>query len=98
MFQAWLVKMAKIAASSAPKACPGARAMNAVTVTEMKPRTGTDCRISSIGTRIVSARRLLAARLAKVKVKMSDATIAASIRMVERKASSGSAQGESEIG
>ena len=35
--------------------------MKKVTVKEMKPSTGTDCRMSSSGTRISSARRLLAA-------------------------------------
>jgi hypothetical protein len=38
--------------------------MKNTTVTEMKPRIGTDCRISSSGTSRVSARRLLAASVA----------------------------------
>ena len=50
MFQAWLVKMAKMQASSAPNIRPGERLKNQTTVTEMKPRIGTDCRISSNGT------------------------------------------------
>ena len=50
MFQAWLVKMAKTAANSAPSTRPGASDMKNTTVTEMKPRIGTDCRMSSSGT------------------------------------------------
>ena len=64
MFQAWLVKMAKIAASSAPSVLPGKRPRKKVTVNERKPRIGTDCRMSSSGMRIISARRLLAASVA----------------------------------
>ena len=61
MFQAWLVKIAKIAAASSPSRLPRKRAMNAVTVIERKPRTGTDWSTSSSGMRIRSARLLLAA-------------------------------------
>ena len=64
MFQAWLVKIAKMAANSAPSTRPGASDMKNTTVTEMKPRIGTDCRMSSSGTSRVSARRLLAASVA----------------------------------
>ena len=64
MFQAWLVKIAKIAASSAPIVLPGKRLRKKVTVKERKPRIGTDCRMSSTGIRIISARRLLAASVA----------------------------------
>ena len=64
MFQAWLVKIAKIAANSAPSTRPGASDMKNTTVTEMKPRIGTDCRMSSSGTSRTSARRLLAANVA----------------------------------
>src|SRR5207253_1308815 len=64
MFQAWLVKIAKIAAHSTPSSRPGKRAMNPVTVIDRKPRIGTDCRVSSTGIRIFSARRLLAASAA----------------------------------
>ena len=42
MFQAWLVKMAKTAANSAPRTRSGASDMKKTTVTEMKPRIGTD--------------------------------------------------------
>ena len=42
MFQAWLVKIAKMAANSAPNTRPGASAMKKTTVIEMKPRIGTD--------------------------------------------------------
>ena len=64
MFQAWLVKIAKTAASSAPIVLPGKRSRKKVTVKERKPRIGTDCRMSSTGIRIISARRLLAASVA----------------------------------
>ena len=64
MFQAWLVKIAKMAASSAPMVLPGKRLRKKVTVKERNPRIGTDCRISSSGMRIISARRLLAASVA----------------------------------
>ena len=64
MFQAWLVKMAKMAASSAPRTRPGNRPMKNTTVKVRKPRIGTDCRMSRIGTRISPARRLFAAQVA----------------------------------
>ena len=64
MFQAWLVKIAKIAANSAPSTRPGASDMKNTTVIEMKPRIGTDCRMSRIGTSSFSARALLAAQVA----------------------------------
>src|ERR1700712_1075253 len=52
MFQAWLVKMVKIEASSAPSTRPGNRFMKKTTGKVRKPRIGMDCRISRIGTRI----------------------------------------------
>ncbi len=64
MFQAWLVKMVKIAASSAPNTRPGNRFMKKTTVKVRKPRIGMDCRISRIGTRMTPARRLFAAHTA----------------------------------
>jgi hypothetical protein len=64
MFQAWLVKMAKTAAISAPSVRPGASDMKNTTVTEMKPRIGTDWRMSSSGISTCSARRLFAAQVA----------------------------------
>ncbi len=64
MFHAWLVKMAKIAASSAPSTRPGNSDMKNTTVKLRNPRIGTDCRMSSTGTRISAARRLLAAQVA----------------------------------
>ena len=64
MFQAWLVKMANTAASSAPSTRPGASDKKNTTVTEMKPRIGTDCRMSSSGSSTRSARRLFAASVA----------------------------------
>jgi hypothetical protein len=42
MFQAWLVKIAKIAASSRPSTCPGNRFMKNTTVKVKNPRIGTD--------------------------------------------------------
>jgi hypothetical protein len=53
--------MAKIDASSAPRTLPGASAMKKLTVIERKPRIGTDWRMSRIGMRSSSARRLRAA-------------------------------------
>ncbi len=64
MFQAWLVKMAKIATSSAPATRPGVSERKKTMVIEMNPSTGTDCRMSSSGTSTISALRLLAARVA----------------------------------
>ena len=64
MFQAWLVKIAKIAAHSAPSIEPGNSPRKNVTVKDRKPRIGTDCKTSSSGMRTISARRLLAARVA----------------------------------
>ncbi len=64
MFQAWLVKIAKIEANSAPSTRPGASAMKNTTVTEMKPRIGTDCRMSRSGTSKRSAALFLAASVA----------------------------------
>ncbi len=64
MFHAWLVKIAKTTASSAPATRPGVRDRKKTTVTEMNPRMGTDWRMSSSGTSTVSARRLFAAKVA----------------------------------
>jgi len=64
MFQAWLVKMAKMAAHSAPNALPGVSERKNTTATERKPRMGTDCRISSMGMSSMPARLLLAAHVA----------------------------------
>ena len=64
MFQAWLVKMAKTEASSAPSTLPGNRLRKKVTVKVRKPRIGTDWRISRMGISTISARRLLAAAAA----------------------------------
>src|SRR3954447_8114061 len=61
MFQAWLVKIAKIAASSSPSTLPGNRFMKNTTVNVRNPRIGTDCNTSSTGTSTSAARRLLAA-------------------------------------
>ena len=98
MFQAWLVKIAKIAANSAPSTRPGASAIKNTTVTEMNPRIGTDCRISSSGMSSRSACLLLAASVAYVKVKRSDSTSAISMRSVVRAAYSGRFLGSSDIG
>ncbi len=64
MFQAWLVNMAKMAANSAPSTRPGASDRKKTLVIEMKPRIGTDCRMSRMGTRSLPARSLLAAQVA----------------------------------
>ena len=61
MFHACAVKIAKTAAHSSPSRLPGNSAMNAVTVTDRNPSTGTDCRMSSAGIMTFSARRLRAA-------------------------------------
>ena len=64
MFQAWLVKMAKTQASSAPKTRPGDSDRNQTTVIERNPRIGTDCRMSSSGTSNSLARGFFAAQVA----------------------------------
>ena len=64
MFQAWLVKIAKMQAISAPSVEPGNRPRKNVTVKDRKPRIGTDCSTSSSGISTVSARRLFAASVA----------------------------------
>ena len=64
MFQAWPVKMAKTQANSAPNTLPGDSDRNHTTVTDRKPRIGTDCRISSSGTKRLPARALFAAQVA----------------------------------
>src|SRR5471030_2832072 len=61
MFQAWLVKIAKIAASSSHSTWPGNRPMKKTTVKVRNHRIGTDWSTSSTGTRTNAARRLLAA-------------------------------------
>jgi len=63
MFQAWLVKIAKMAAHSGPRAL-GNAPVKTVTVKERKPSTGTDCSTSRMGMSTISARRLLAASVA----------------------------------
>ncbi len=64
MFHAIEVKIANIDAHSSPSCEPGNRAMNAVTVTDRNPSTGTDCRMSSTGISTFSARRSRAAAVA----------------------------------
>ncbi len=86
MFQAWAVKMAKMEAHSSPSSRFGNRPMKKVTVKVRKPSTGTDCRMSSAGTMISSALRLLAARGATTKVNRSEAARAANMRRVVRAA------------
>ena len=63
--------------------------MKNTTVKVRKPSTGTDCRMSSAGMMTSSALRLLAASVATTKVKISEATMAANMRSVVRKAYSG---------
>ena len=64
MFQAWLVKIANTDTNSAPSTRPGASDRKNTIVTEMNPSTGTDCRMSSRGTRMRPARGLFAAQVA----------------------------------
>ena len=64
MFQAWLVKIAKIAAHSGPSRLPGNSLIQPVTVIVRKLRIGIDCKMSRMGIRIFSAMRLLAAAAA----------------------------------
>ena len=64
MFQAWLVKITKIAAHSAPSVEPGKSLRKKVTVKERKPKIGTDCSTSRMGISAISARRLFAASVA----------------------------------
>ena len=98
MFQAWAVKMAKIAAHSTPSSLVGKRPMKKVTVKVRNTSTGTDCRMSSAGTMTSSALRLLAAVVATTKVKISEAKMAANMRRVERRAYSGRRAGSSTTG
>ena len=60
--------------------------MKNTTVKVRKPRIGTDCRMSRIGTMTSPARRLLAAAVANVKVNSREAASAANIRKVVRAA------------
>src|ERR1700760_2912324 len=82
MFHAWAVNMAKMEAHSSPSSRLGNRPMKKVTVKVRKPSTGTDCRMSSAGTMISPALRLLAARGATRKVNTSEANSPANIRRV----------------
>ncbi len=63
--------------------------MKNTTVTEMKPRIGTDCKMSRMGTSSLPARSLLAAQVAYVRVNTSERARAASMRNVVRAAYSG---------
>ena len=64
MFHAWLVKMTKITASSAPSTRPGNRSRKNVTVKVRNEKIGKLCRMSRIGTSTMPARRLFAANVA----------------------------------
>ena len=59
-----------MAASSTPSWPAGKSPMKKITVKVRKPSTGTDCRMSSAGMMTISALRLLAAKVAKMKVKI----------------------------
>ncbi len=85
MFHAWLVKMRKMQASSAPATLPGVSDRKNTMVME-KPRIGRDCNMSSSGTSTTSARRLFAASVAYVNVKTMEASIAISMRSAVRAA------------
>ena len=86
MFQACAVKIAKITASSAPSWLDGKSPRKKVTVKVRKPSTGIDCRMSSAGMMTISALRLFAASVAKMKVKTSEAMTPANMRKVVRSA------------
>ena len=86
LVQAGAVKIAKMAAHSAPNSLPGNSPTKKVTVKVRKPSTGTDWRMSSAGMMTISARRLLAASVATVNVKTSEAMMAANMRSVVRSA------------
>ncbi len=90
MFQAWLVKMAKIAAHSTPSWLPGNSPIKNVTVKVRNPSTGTDCRISSAGIITCSALRLLAASVAITRVNSNETPNATNMRNVVRRAYPGS--------
>ena len=64
MFQAWLVKIANIAASSGPNILPGNSETKNTTVKDRYPKIGTDYSASRIGINTISARRLFAANVA----------------------------------
>src|SRR5215831_17494182 len=98
MFQAWLVKIAKMAANSAPKTRPGTSDMKNTTVIEMNPKIGTDCKMSRIGMRNRAARSLFAAHVAYVNVNNKDKVSAANMRSVVRAAYSGRCTGSSDNG
>ena len=80
MFQAWEVKMAKMAAHSTPSRLPGNSAMKPVTVIERKPRMGMDWRMSRSGTRIFSATRYLTVSAANTQLKTMAAPRAMNMR------------------
>jgi len=84
MFQAWDVKIAKIAAHSTPNRLPGNSAMKPVTVIARKPRIGIDCRMSSSGTRIFSAAFQRDAAVANAKLNSNENASAISMRSVVR--------------
>ena len=93
MFHACDVKIAKIAAHSNPSSECGNSAMNAVTVIDRKPRTGTDCKMSSVGISTFSARRDRAAAVPYTNVNTTDRPSAMNIRDNERNAYPGSCTG-----
>ena len=64
MFQAWLVKITKMQANSAPRTRPGNSDRKKVVVKVRNDRIGTDCSTSRIGTSTRPARRLFAAQTA----------------------------------
>ena len=64
MFQAWLVKMAKIAASSAPSVLPGKRPRKKVDGEGQKAQDRHRLQDVEDGISTISARRLLAASVA----------------------------------
>src|SRR5579883_361320 len=98
MFHAWEVKIAKMAAHSGPSKLPGNKPIKTATVTDKKPRIGTDCKTSIIGMMRRPARRLLAAQVPKIKVKRREKNKAISMRTTVRAAYKGKSLGFKERG
>lgn len=80
MFQACDVKIAKTDAASTPSMLCGKSVSHRLSVTDKKPRTGTDCSTSRTGNSTFSARRSRAAAVAYTRVKTVDTASAANIR------------------
>lgn len=84
MFQACEVKMAKMAAHSTPSRLPGNSAMKGAMAIAWKPRIGTDCSTSRMGTMAFSAARYLAAMAANTQLNSSEQASAKNMRRMVR--------------